>query len=155
MSEGPLAKFVILSVIVVCACAPANTIAPPVADRCSSEAKGNAELHAPIVCVGMSEGKITVDPPVIKSWDTLPKSNAKGVVHWITQNPHSTLKINMKDKGCVDEPVDCKKGHCKATAREVSDVEKKRQCAYGITLDDKVLDPDVIIVSCCQDETQP
>lgn len=145
---GPLRRIPAIALLaLLAACATKNpSRGTGLANDCAGGV-GNSEKVRPVVCVTDTPSGIVVNPEVIELWDVLPSDKTKPVmIHWRTRGGGGDLQIKMKTDGCVEE-MDCnEKGHCHAKA---IDITGSKRCEYGITLDGKELDPEVIIVDCC------
>jgi len=148
---GPLRCFVAIGVLMLfaaCATKPVNPLNPgrAPANDCA-RGVGTAHKEKPVVCVSSTEAGIVVQPESIELWDVLPSDKTKPVmIHWVTSTGGGDLQIRMKTEGCVEEMKCNEKGHCHAKA---IDVTGSKRCEYGITLDGKELDPEVVITDCC------
>ena len=150
MPKVPLHRFcftVVLSLFLlsVMTCgAPNDRIAPPAND--CARGSGTAEKTRPVVCVSNTPNGIVVSPESIELWDVQPNDKKTSVmIHWVTRGG-GNLQIQMKDEGCLEKPKCDQNGHCHAKA---IDVTGTKRCKYGITLDGKELDPEVVVTDCC------
>ena len=144
MSKVPLGRLSFTLLLLACAPSNVDRMAPP--NNCA-RGNGTANKAQPVVCVSDTGAGLAVDPESIELWDVTPADKTKPVmIHWVTRSGKGDLQIRMKEEGCV-EKIQCNKnGHCHAKA---IDVTGSKRCTYGITLDGKELDPDVIVTDCC------
>lgn len=168
MSEVPLRRLAVLCLFAMLVMAGCKT---PMQDDinatrapsgggagvCASEAKGTQNRNAPIVCVDGST-KLSVEPESIVAFNGLSTDQATPpVIQWITRSGSGNLKIDMKDPGCVETPINCNApGKCIArVVRGLGPGARPAQiiktCRYTVTLDGQVLDPETVIVGCCSD----
>lgn len=162
MSKVPLRSLAVLCVLVVSiipACKsrnPPNPIMPGPAADCASSGIGRANGNGPTVCVSVdTTGKLSANPPSARVWHVMSTDRATPpMVQWLTRPADANLLIEMKDDSCVEVPKCNGHGQCSAKVKSglgagaTAGSEVKR-CAYKITFDGKVLDPDVIVVGCC------
>src|SRR6266545_8161690 len=141
MSKGPLPRFLLTIAVALLALSASTCSSGPM--DCF---KGDPNQAGPRVCVGLSGDTITLSPDPIKAWDVLPNNKTKPVTIIWTANGGGNLQIDFDDanQGCVQEAIHCDgHGHCEALTMDIT--EHQKQCKYKVTLDGRVLDPDVII----------
>lgn len=135
----------IIAVLALTTCAPSNGSVSRLGNPCS-EGAGKADRNAPIVCVDDTGETLSVNPDPITVHDVGKSDRQPVVLHWWTRSGGNVLNVEIAD-GCVTD-VDCKGGHCKAKTRE-TDASGAR-CKYDVWTDKHPrLDPDIIIVDCC------
>ena len=167
MSEVPLRRIVVpcvLAVLVIAGCAATKqddlsgtglTKAPT--GNCGTTGLGTQMRDAPIVCVDGGT-TLSVNPESIVAFNVMSTDHATPpVIQWVTRSGGGNLKIDMKDPGCVETPINCNApGKCTArVVRGLGPSAKEAQiiktCRYTVTLDTRVLDPETVIVGCCSD----
>lgn len=147
MSVRPHRVFVpifVLFLFAACASIPTNDC---------SNGKGTKDRAKPVVCVDDTTERLTVDPESIEVWDVDPDDKIKPVkIHWVTRSGGGDLSIAMKEgqQGCVDPPEKAGRGRAHTNTKKAK--EDKSVCAYTVTVDGRVLDPEVVIVRCCSDQ---
>ncbi|HEV7238084.1 MAG TPA: hypothetical protein VGQ36_02510 [Thermoanaerobaculia bacterium] len=143
----PLRWFLLATVVLaLTTCAP-NDRKPinPFSNPCNT-GKGKADRNAPIVCVDDTGETLSVDPDPINVHDVDATDRKPVIIQWRTRSGSKDLNVEIAE-GCVTD-VECKDGHCKAKTRE-TDASGAR-CKYDVwTSKHPRLDPEVIIVDCC------
>jgi hypothetical protein len=149
----------VFAVLLIAGCKTAPDINPiiPVND-CSTNGQGKQHHDTPVVCVD-GTGTLSVNPESIRVFDVMSTDRrTPPTIQWITRPGGGNLRIEMKDPGCVETPIDCN-GHGHCGAKVISGVgagakegEVIKTCRYTVTLDGRVLDPDAVIISCCTDQ---
>jgi hypothetical protein len=160
MSKVPLRSFAVLCVLVVSiipACKSRDTrnpIVPGPAADCASSGAGRANGNGPTICVD-GTGTLSVNPPSARVWHVLSTDRATPpIVLWQTRPAGGNLLITMKDDGCVEVPKCNGNGQCSARVKSGIGVgatagSELKRCAYKVTLGEKELDPDVVVIGCC------
>ena len=167
MSEVPLRRIAVLCVLAVLVIAGCKTpmqddisgsgpTKAPTGD-CGTTGLGTQMRNAPIVCVDGGT-TLSVHPESIVAFNVMSTDRATPpTIHWITRSGSGNLKIDMKDPGCVETPINCNApGKCLARVVRglgpgARPAEIIKTCRYTVTLDGRVLDPDTVIVGCCSD----
>lgn len=109
--------------------------------------------NAPIARVYLdASNRPAVDPDPIRANAKNQHAPAQPVmIQWFSPSPQDTLKIEMKDSGCVTEPI-CNDGfRCYAYThpRPPKEYPDPKSCNYSVTLNGVTTDPVVIIQPCC------
>ena len=159
MSKVPLRRPAVLFVLaVLCLIGSCTTIdervLPP--NTCSGTGHGNPDHNSPVVCVDGS-GQLQVNPDSVRVWNVHSHDKRRRpVIHWTTKPANQKLFIEMKDDGCVEKPTCNGQGHCSAKVLESIGTELRegvviKRCAYKVTFNEQVLDPETVVVACCSD----
>jgi len=126
-------------------CAHSDGATPTLANPCSAGA-GKADRNAPIVCVDDTGEALSVNPDPISVHDVGKSDRKPVIIHWWTRSGGGGLGIEVAE-GCVTD-VKCRGAHCMAKTRE-TDASGAR-CKYDVWTEKLPrLDPDIIIVDCC------
>src|SRR5687768_4652987 len=112
-----------------------------------------ANPNAPIARVYLdASNRPAVDPDPVRANARNEHAPAQPVmIQWFAPSPHDTLDIDMKDAGCVTEPI-CTDGfRCYAYThpRDPKQYTDPKRCNYSVTLNGVTTDPVVIIQPCC------